>query len=233
MGRRLVRRGVTSETGLSRGRGRRRGGGGAEARTERARRAGRTGSSIVCEFGSSSEGRTMPNALAAARSSGRHTERHIRVAYRRARAWSRARSTRGDKRTPHAAQPPMPRARLARGAPPEEDGAMLARRLEQCREPTATSARKSARARAASSRNHDDLPLSSSSASDLPRRERVRSARPGSGDARADDASRRRSQPHRFRSAKRARPHPSFTDHHAPRVFTASHHRGPSRSPSR
>ena len=38
---------------------------------------------------------------------------------------------------------------------------------------------------------------------------------------------------HRFRSAKRARPHPSFTDHHAPRVCTASHHRGPSRSPSR
>ena len=130
----------------SRGLGLRRGGGGAEARTERARRAGRTGSSIVCEFGSTSEGRTMPNALAAARSSGKHTERHIRVAYRRARAWSRARNTRGDKRTPHAAQPPTPRTRLARGAPPEEDGAMLARRLEQCREPTATSAKKSARA---------------------------------------------------------------------------------------
>lgn len=40
-------------------------------------------------------------------------------------------STMGDKRTPHAAQPPTPRARLARGAPPEEDGAMLARRLRE------------------------------------------------------------------------------------------------------
>ena len=60
-----------------------------------------------------------------------------------------------------------------------------------------------------------------SSASDLPRRERVRSARPGPGDARADDASRRRSQPPRFRSAPRARPYPSFTDHFARRVFAA------------
>ena len=60
-----------------------------------------------------------------------------------------------------------------------------------------------------------------SSASDLPRRERVRSARPGPGDARVDDASRRRSQPLRFRSAPRARPYPSFTDHFARRVFAA------------
>ena len=199
------------------------------ANRARARRASRTGSSIVCEFGSSSGRLDDAQRLGrGAKQRKAHRETHS------GRVPSRARVEQGDEH--HGRQKNTPRrptsetSRPPRARRPSGGGWRHAReapRRECGRVHRHVSLKKRARA-CAGFVGHSKQP---SSASDLPRRERVRSARPGPGDARVDDASRRRSQPLRFRSAPRARPYPSFTDHFARRVFAAP--RGPSPSPSR
>ena len=160
MGRRLVRRGVTSETGLSRGRGRRRGGG-AGGGADGAREAGgsyrifdRVRVWVVLRR---SDDAQRPGRGAKQRKA--HREAHS------GRVPSRARVEQGEEhqgrqkntprrptsdasRPPRARRPPGGGWRHARAAPRAVQGAH--RHVSQ---------KKRARARAASSRNHDDLLL--------------------------------------------------------------------------